>query len=158
GGLAGVRWPIENTRRWRAMDSISRQRCAMKAMVLTTPGAPLERLSVADPRPGPGQVLLKVDACGVCRTDLHVVDGELAQAHSPIIPGHELVGTIIETGADVDVFAHGDRVGVPWLASTCGICQFCRTGRENLCDNPQFTGCTVNGGYADCAVADQRFC
>jgi propanol-preferring alcohol dehydrogenase len=130
----------------------------MHAMVLRTPGAALERLSVADPRPGPGQVLLKVDACGVCRTDLHVVDGELSQAHSPIIPGHEIVGTVVETGAGVDSFARGDRVGVPWLASTCGSCEYCRSGRENLCDNAQFTGCTVDGGYADYAVADQRFC
>jgi propanol-preferring alcohol dehydrogenase len=130
----------------------------MHAMVLRTPGAALERLSVADPRPGPGQVLLKVDASGVCRTDLHVVDGELSQAHSPIIPGHEIVGTVVETGAGVDSFARGDRVGVPWLASTCGSCEYCRSGRENLCDNAQFTGCTVDGGYADYAVADQRFC
>jgi propanol-preferring alcohol dehydrogenase len=99
-----------------------------------------------------------VEACGVCRTDLHVVDGELPQAHSPIIPGHEIVGTVVETGEGVSAFARGDRVGVPWLASTCGICDYCRAGRENLCDRAQFTGCTVDGGYADYAVADQRFC
>lgn len=130
----------------------------MKAMVLRTPGMALERSSVADPRATPGHVLIEVEACGVCRTDLHVVDGELPQAHSPIIPGHEIVGRVIETGAGVDSFARGDRVGVPWLASTCGTCRFCRSGRENLCDHAQFTGCTVDGGYADLAVADHRFC
>jgi propanol-preferring alcohol dehydrogenase len=130
----------------------------MKAMVLSTPRSALERLSVSDPRPDSGQLLLKVDACGVCRTDLHVVDGELPQAHSPIIPGHEIVGTVVETGAGVDAFAAGDRVGVPWLASTCGVCDYCRAGRENLCDRAEFTGCTVDGGYADYAVADERFC
>jgi len=127
-------------------------------MVLRSPRTPLERLTVADPRPGPGQLLLKVEACGVCRTDLHVVDGELPQAHSPIIPGHEIVGTVVDKGVGVDAFATGDRVGVPWLASTCGACEFCRTGRENLCDNAKFTGCTVDGGYADYVVADHRFC
>ena len=130
----------------------------MEAMVLKAPRTALERLSVADPRPRPGQVLVKVDACGVCRTDLHVVDGELPRAHSPIIPGHEIVGTVVEAGAGVDAFAHGDRVGVPWLASTCGSCDYCRAGRENLCDNARFTGYTVDGGYADYVVADQRFC
>jgi propanol-preferring alcohol dehydrogenase len=130
----------------------------MKAMVLNSPRSPLERLTVADPRPRSGQLLLKVDACGVCRTDLHVVDGELPQAHSPIIPGHEIVGTVVDTSTGVDDFAPGDRVGVPWLASTCGACDHCRAGRENLCDRAEFTGCTVDGGYADYAVADQRFC
>jgi propanol-preferring alcohol dehydrogenase len=130
----------------------------MKAMVLKAPHTALERLSVADPRPGPGQLLVKVDACGVCRTDLHVIDGELPQAHSPIIPGHEIVGTVVGKGAGADAFAHGDRVGVPWLASTCGSCDYCRAGRENLCDNARFTGCTVDGGYADYVVADHRFC
>ena len=130
----------------------------MKAMVLRTPRSPLERLNVVDPRPGFGQLLLEVHACGVCRTDLHVVDGELPQAHSPIIPGHEIVATVVRTGAGIEAFAPGDRVGVPWLASTCGVCDYCREGRENLCDRAQFTGCTVDGGYADYAVADQRFC
>jgi propanol-preferring alcohol dehydrogenase len=130
----------------------------MEAMVLKAPHAALERLRVADPRPGPGEVLLKVDACGVCRTDLHVVDGELPHARSPVIPGHEIVGTVVETGTGADAFALGDRVGVPWLASTCGACDYCRTGRENLCDSARFTGYTVDGGYADYAVADHRFC
>jgi len=130
----------------------------MKAMVLRTPRSPLERLNVVDPRPGFGQLLLEVHACGVCRTDLHVVDGELPQAHSPIIPGHEIVATVVQAGAGIEAFAPGDRVGVPWLASTCGVCDYCREGRENLCDRAQFTGCTVDGGYADYAVADQRFC
>ena len=94
----------------------------------------------------------------MCRTDLHVVDGELQQARSPIIPGHEIVGCVVDIGAGVDRFARGDRVGVPWLASTCGACHYCRSGRENLCDSAQFTGCTVDGGYADYAAADHRFC
>ena len=130
----------------------------MEAMVLKVPHTALERQTVADPRPGPGQLLLKVDACGVCRTDLHVVDGDLPQANSPIIPGHEIVGTVADKGAGVDAFAMGDRVGVPWLASTCGTCEFCRAGRENLCDDAKFTGCTVDGGYAEYVVADHRFC
>ena len=130
----------------------------MEAMVLKAPRTALERLSVADPHPGPGQVLVKVHACGVCRTDLHVVDGELPHARSPIVPGHEIVGTVVAMGAGVDGFARGDRVGVPWLASTCGACGYCRTGRENLCDNARFTGYTVDGGYAEFAVADHRFC
>src|SRR5512144_2498327 len=116
----------------------------MKAMVLRSPRSALERLSLSDPRPGPGQLLIRVDACGVCRTDLHVVDGELPHAHSPIIPGHEIVGTVVAKGAGVEAFAHGDRVGVPWLASTCGSCDYCRAGRENLCDNARFTGYTVD--------------
>ena len=146
--------PVSATKVPRERSTIS----LVHAMVLKAPRAALERLRVADPRPGPGQLLLKVDACGVCRTDLHVVDGELPQARSPIIPGHEIVGTVIETGPGVDSFTRGDRIGVPWLASTCGVCEYCRIGRENLCDNAQFTGCTVDGGYADYAVADQRFC
>ena len=130
----------------------------MQAMVLRSPHAALERLSVGDPRPEPEQVLVKVEACGVCRTDLHVVDGELPHVRSPIIPGHEIVGTVAEVGTRVDAFTLGDRVGVPWVASTCGTCDYCRAGRENLCDNAQFTGYTVNGGYADYVVADARFC
>ena len=130
----------------------------MQAMVLTAPRGALELLGVPDPHPGPGQLLVKVDACGICRTDLHVVDGELPHARSPIIPGHEIVGTVVEVGVDVDSFARGDRVGIPWLASTCGICPYCQTGRENLCDNAQFTGYTVDGGYAEYVVADHRFC
>ena len=130
----------------------------MEAMVLMAPQWPLERMELRDPAPGPGQILVKVDACGVCRTDLHVVDGELPHARSPVVPGHEIVGSVAETGAGVDGFARGDRVGVPWLASTCGECNYCQSGRENLCDNARFHGYTVDGGYADYVVADQRFC
>jgi len=130
----------------------------MHAMVLKAPHKALEFLSVDDPRPTPGQLVVKVDACGVCRTDLHIVDGELPHARSPIIPGHEIVGTVVDAGSGVDTFARGDRVGIPWLASTCGTCEYCRTGRENLCDCPQFTGCTVDGGYAEYVAADHRYC
>ena len=130
----------------------------MQAMVLAAPHTPLQMLSIRDPAAGPGQLVVKVDACGVCRTDLHVVDGELPHARSPIIPGHEVVGTVVELGGGVKSFSLGDRVGVPWLASTCGICAYCTSGRENLCDDAQFTGYTVNGGYAEYLVADHRFC
>jgi len=130
----------------------------MKAMQLA---APRERLALVDlpkPRPGAGQLLVKVHACGVCRTDLHVVDGELTQGKLPIIPGHEIVGTVSEKGAGVERFAPGDRVGVPWLGYTCGRCRFCLGGRENLCDMARFTGYHLDGGYAEYVVADQRYC
>jgi propanol-preferring alcohol dehydrogenase len=130
----------------------------MQAMVLRAARSPLELTRVADPRPGPGQVVVKVHACGVCRTDLHVIDGELPHARSPVIPGHEIVGTVAEVGAGVAALAVGDRVGVPWLGFTCGICRYCRAGDENLCDAPQFTGYTIDGGYAEYAVADSRYC
>jgi propanol-preferring alcohol dehydrogenase len=131
---------------------------AMQAMVLSAPHRSLDHVSMNRPRPAAGQLLVKVGACGVCRTDLHVIDGELPHARSPIIPGHEIVGTVVELGDGVDAFACGDRVGVPWLASTCGVCSYCLTDRENLCDNPQFTGYTVDGGYAQYVAADHRFC
>jgi alcohol dehydrogenase, propanol-preferring len=127
-------------------------------MVLREPRTPLALVDVRDPKPGPGQVLLRVRACGVCRTDLHVVDGELPNARSPIIPGHEIVGTVERLGDGVEGFAIGQRVGVPWLGRTCGVCSYCRSARENLCDNAQFTGCTIDGGYAELAVADAHFC
>jgi propanol-preferring alcohol dehydrogenase len=130
----------------------------MHAMVLKAPHEALEFASVGDPHPRPEQLVVKVDACGVCRTDLHVVDGELPHARSPIIPGHEIVGTVVDVGSRVDTFARGERVGIPWLASTCGTCEYCRAGRENLCDFPQFTGYTVDGGYAEYVVADHRYC
>ena len=130
----------------------------MYAMVLRAAHRTLEYMSVSQPRPAMGQLLVKVDACGVCRTDLHVIDGELPPARSPIIPGHEIVGTVVEVGGGVDPFVCGDRVGVPWLASTCGVCGYCLAGRENLCDSAQFTGYTVDGGYAEYVVADHRFC
>ena len=113
---------------------------------------------MAIPRPGTGQALIRVRACAVCRTDLHVVDGELPQPKLPLIPGHEIVGTVEEKGPGVERFEIGDRVGVPWLAWTCGECSYCLWGRENLCDRARFTGYTLDGGYADYTVADQRFC
>ena len=119
---------------------------------------PLEAARLADPRPGPGQVLVSVHACGVCRTDLHVIDGELPRLRSPIVPGHEIVGVVTEVGTGVATFKAGDRVGVPWLGHTCGICEYCRGGRENLCDAAQFTGYTLDGGYAERVVADSRYC
>ncbi len=127
----------------------------MRAAVLTAPGRPLERVELPDPEPGPGQVLLRVRACGVCRTDLHVRDGELAEPKLPLVLGHQIVGTVVEGGG---VFAGGARVGVPWLGWTCGECRFCRSGRENLCERALFTGYTLDGGYAELAVADARYC
>jgi alcohol dehydrogenase, propanol-preferring len=130
----------------------------MRAMVLPRPKMPLVLRETAIPSPASGQVLVKVLACGVCRTDLHVVDGELPHPKLPIVPGHEIVGQVAAVGADVSGFAMGQRIGVPWLARTCGICPFCREGRENLCDNPLFTGYTWDGGYATHAIADARYC
>jgi alcohol dehydrogenase, propanol-preferring len=130
----------------------------MHAMILRAPRAGLEWTLMDDPRPGCGQVLIRVHAGGVCRTDLHIADGELPFARYPIIPGHEVVGTVTALGSGVRTLAVGDRVGVPWLASTCGTCRYCRSGHENLCDGAQFTGCTVNGGFAEFVVADQRYC
>jgi propanol-preferring alcohol dehydrogenase len=127
-------------------------------MQLSAPGAPLKAVDLPVPRPGPGQVLLRVRACGVCRTDLHIVDGELATGRRPIVPGHEIVGEVTERGPGALRFAVGARVGVPWLAHTCGACSYCTTGRENLCDAARFTGYHVDGGYAEHAVADERFC
>ncbi|AZE49095.1 Alcohol dehydrogenase [Pseudomonas chlororaphis] len=130
----------------------------MRAMVLHTPGEPLCLEERPTPSPGPHQLLIKVLACGVCRTDLHLVDGELPQAVLPRIPGHEIVGEVTALGAGVAPNWKGLRVGVPWLGWTCGECAFCRTGRENLCDQAQFTGCHLDGGYAEYTVADARFC
>jgi propanol-preferring alcohol dehydrogenase len=131
---------------------------SMHAMVLQKPGTSLVYKRLAVPRPGPDQVLIRVRACGVCRTDLHVVDGELPDPKLPIIPGHEIVGSVVQTGERVDAFRVGDRVGVPWVGHTCGSCFYCRTRRENLCDQPKFTGYTLDGGYAEYAVADQGYC
>jgi propanol-preferring alcohol dehydrogenase len=130
----------------------------MRAMVLERPGRPLRAADLTDPDPGVGQVRIAVQACAVCRTDLHVVDGELTEPKLPLILGHEIVGTIDRVGPDVDRFAIGDRVGVPWLGATCGTCTYCDRGRENLCSEAQFTGYTLDGGYADYAVADARYC
>jgi len=129
----------------------------MSAMQIEAPGKPLRRIERDVPRPGPGQVLIAVKACGVCRTDLHVLDGEVP-AHYPIIPGHEIVGRILQTGDGVDGYMAGQRVGVPWLGHTCGECDYCRIGRENLCDHPEFTGATRDGGYATHVLADAHFC
>jgi len=130
----------------------------MRAMVFEGAGRPLVPRDLPAPRPAPGQVVLRVHACGVCRTDLHIVDGELPEAKVPLVPGHQIVATVESLGADVEGVAVGDRVGVPWLGWTCGQCPYCRSGRENLCDNARFTGYHRDGGYAEWAVADARYC
>jgi alcohol dehydrogenase, propanol-preferring len=130
----------------------------MRAMVLGRAGEPLRAREVPDPVPGAGQVLLSVKACGVCRTDLHILDGELSEPKLPLVPGHQIVGTVAGAGEGAERFALGERVGVPWLGWTDGECRYCRSGRENLCDNARFTGYDLDGGYAELAVADERFC
>ena len=130
----------------------------MRAMILDEPGRPLRAVQIERPGPGRRQVLLRVRACAVCRTDLHVIDGELPDPKRPLIPGHEIVGTVVETGPDVERFKPGDRLGVPWLGGSCSACEYCRSGRENLCDEALFTGYRIDGGYAEHAVADERFC
>jgi len=130
----------------------------MRAQLLTAPGRPLVAAEIPAPRPGPQQVLIEVHACAVCRTDLHVVDGELAEPKLPLAPGHEIIGTVVKKGEAADRFAVGDRVGVPWLGWTCGVCEYCRSGRENLCDRARFTGYQIDGGYAELTVADERYC
>jgi propanol-preferring alcohol dehydrogenase len=134
----------------------------MKAMLLRAPQPiernPLELAEVPVPEPGPRDVLVRVHACGVCRTDLHVTEGELESRKSPVIPGHQVVGVVERTGGEVTRFYTGDRVGIAWLHSTDGTCPFCRSGRENLCDNATFTGWMVDGGYAEFALGDERFC
>ena len=130
----------------------------MYAMLLDAPGRPLRGARVPVPSPGPGQILLRVRACAVCRTDLHVVDGELPRPKLPLVPGHEIVGEVVGLGEGAEGFAEGDRVGVPWLGWTCGACRYCRSGRENLCPAARFTGYTVDGGYAEYTVADARYC
>lgn len=130
----------------------------MRAMVLERQGSPLIAREVARPEVRDRQVLVRVASCGVCRTDLHVVDGDLKDPSLPLIPGHQVVGEIVEVGADVASRRLGDRVGVPWLGSTCGVCRYCAGGKENLCDRAAFTGYQLDGGYAEFAVADERFC
>ena len=127
-------------------------------MVLDRPGAALVLRERPIPQPGPGEILIEIEACGVCRTDLHVVDGELPHPRLPIVPGHEIVGRVAVAGSDVTSFARGERVGVPWLGATCGVCPYCRDGRENLCDRPLFTGYTRDGGYASHTRANAQFC
>ncbi len=131
---------------------------SMRAMVLEAPRQPLVMRERPVPAPGAGEILVVVAACGVCRTDLHVVDGELTHPKLPIVPGHEIVGRVAGIGAGVSGFTLGERVGVPWLGATCGVCSYCRAAAENLCDTPVFTGYTRDGGYATHAVADARFC
>jgi propanol-preferring alcohol dehydrogenase len=130
----------------------------MKAMVLHTIRQPLRPTELPTPTPGPGEVLVQVRACAVCRTDLHVVDGELSKPKLPLVPGHEIIGVVAAKGDGVGRFQPGDRVGIPWLGWTCGTCEYCRTGRENLCDQARFTGYTLDGGYAEYTIADQRYC
>ena len=131
---------------------------SMQAMVLQHAGAPLAQRTVPKPVPGPGEVRIAVSVCGVCRTDLHIVDGELAHPKAALIPGHEIVGTVESCGPGVTAPAPGERVGVPWLGWTCGTCPFCLHGQENLCDRPGFTGYTRDGGYAEYVVCDARYC
>ena len=130
----------------------------MRAMLLDAPGRPLRAATLPTPHPGPGQVVLRVRACGVCRTDLHVADGELPHPKLPLVLGHEIVGTVDACGPAARRFTVGARVGVPWLGWTCGVCAFCRRGLENLCDQARLTGYQLDGGYAEYAVADERFC
>ena len=130
----------------------------MRAMVLDVPGEPLRVAEMPVPGPGEGQVLLRVHCCAVCRTDLHVVDGELPDPRLPLVPGHQIVGTVEKLGERTDSFTVGERVGVPWLGWTDGECRYCLSGRENLCENARFTGYQIDGGYAEYTVADARFC
>jgi len=130
----------------------------MHAMLFEAPGQPLRPAELPIPRPGVGQVLLKVQACGVCHTDLHIVDGELGKPKIPLVPGHQIVGTVVQTGPEARRYQSGERVGVPWLGATDGTCRYCERGQENLCENPTFTGYHLDGGFAEYAVADERFC
>ena len=130
----------------------------MRAMILRQPGTRLEEVDLPRLQPGPGQVRVKVRACAVCRTDLHVVDGDLTDPKLPVIPGHEIVGEVVESGPGVRRHSVGDRVGIPWLGWTCGRCAYCRSGRENLCSEARFTGYTLNGGYAEEVVGYERYC
>ena len=129
----------------------------MQAMVLSAPGKALVSTELPDRMPGPGEIRVKIVVCGVCRTDLHVVDGELPYPNSPIIPGHEIVGRVDRLGAGVEGLRVGERVGVPWLGHTCGVCPYCAAERENLCDRPLFTGYTRDGGFSTAAITDARF-
>ena len=130
----------------------------MRAMLLDGPGQPLRLAELSIPTPGPGQVLLKVHACGVCHTDLHIVDGELTEPKLPLVLGHQIVGTVASLGARAERFHSGERVGVPWLGATDGTCRYCTRGQENLCDHPTFTGYNIDGGFAEYTLADERFC
>jgi propanol-preferring alcohol dehydrogenase len=151
GNASGSRRPLAGST--RAIENP-----VVRAMLLDAPGERLRAADVAAPAPSPTQVLLRVQACGVCRTDLHVVDGELPDPKRPLVPGHEIVGTVVAAGEDAERFAPGTCVGVPWLGSTCGVCQWCRSGRENLCPRARFVGYQLDGGYAEYTAADERFC
>lgn len=131
---------------------------SMRAMLMEKPGVPLRLVTLPIPEPGPTQVLVKIIACGICRTDLHVVDGELPNPKLPLIPGHEIVGAVVRTGASVSAIRPGDRVGIPWLGYTCGTCRYCRRQQENLCERALFTGYTLDGGYAEYTVAYENYC
>ncbi len=130
----------------------------MQAMLLNSPGTPLVLTELETPVAGPGQLLVRVLVCGVCRTDLHVLDGELSQSEYPIVPGHQVVGIIEAMGEQVSGFSLGQRIGIPWLGSSCRCCDFCRAGMENLCPDARYTGCQINGGFAEYCVADYRYC
>jgi alcohol dehydrogenase, propanol-preferring len=130
----------------------------MRAQLLTAARQPLIAAELPVPRPRPQQVLIAVRACAVCRTDVHIVDGEFADPKLPLVPGHEIIGIVVEKGDEAERFAVGDRVGVPWLGWTCGVCEYCRAGKENLCDRARFTGYQIDGGYAELTVADERYC
>lgn len=130
----------------------------MLAMRTSTPGGPLVAVDLAVPHPGPGEIQVQVLACGVCRTDLHIIDGDLPQRHPGIVPGHEIVGRVVARGHGAKRFALGDRIGIPWLGGACGHCAYCDARRENLCDTPVFTGYDRDGGFAQQAIADERFC
>jgi alcohol dehydrogenase, propanol-preferring len=130
----------------------------MRAMVLLETKTDLRELDLPTPQPQSGEILIRVEACAVCRTDLHVIDGELPNPKLPLVPGHEIVGRVVSAGRNAQRFAIGERVGIPWLGQTCGVCEYCKAGLENLCDAPQFTGYTRDGGYAELTTADERFC
>jgi propanol-preferring alcohol dehydrogenase len=130
----------------------------MRAMVLEAQGQPLVERELPDPEPAEGQILIQVSTCGVCRTDLHIYDGDLTEPKLPLVLGHQIVGKVIGAGNGTNRFAEGDRVGVPWLGWVDGTCRYCRSDRENLCVNAKFTGYDLDGGYAERAVADERFC
>lgn len=127
-------------------------------MILKQPGQRLEKIELPTPKPGPGEILIRIEACAVCRTDLHVIDGDLPHPKLPLILGHEIVGTVVEKGQGAERFSAGERVGIPWLGWTCGECRYCLSRRENLCDRARFTGYTLDGGYAEYTTADERFC
>ena len=141
----------------KGLDDSASLPARMSAMVFDRPGAPLRPVGRKIERPKRGHILVRVAACGICRTDLHVLDGDLPHYKTHVIPGHEIIGTVAAIGAAVEGFQTGDRVGIPWLGGTCGRCRFCRSGRENLCEKPAFTGYTIDGGYAQYATANAAY-